>query len=89
MTVLMSHWKQDMLGALNPSLSCPFQQFLSLAVLPMSLNPPLGQQGSWIILEESILEITRYKASCAYAGMEGVGGFEAWELGRVLLSGGW
>lgn len=80
MTVLISHCKQGRWGTLNPSRSCQFQPLLPPCCTAMSLNPQLGQQGSWIILEESILEITRYKSSCAYAGVGGVG---AWDVGRM------
>ena len=29
----------------------------------------LGQQGSWLVLEEAVLEIAEHKAACGYAGV--------------------
>lgn len=36
----------------------------------MSCSCQLGQQGSWLVLEEAILEIAEHKDACGYAGME-------------------
>ena len=43
----------------------------------------LGQQGTWLVLEEAILEITEHRGACAYAGKEGGQGGDHRDRGEL------
>ena len=48
--------------------------FFPLSALPLLMVFPtylqLGQQGNWLVLEDTILEITEHRDACGYAGVK-------------------